>query len=116
MVELDRLYAVAGSRSPIRARRLAGRRFPSVHDKMIKVAHELGLRGPEHRFWTSKEERIHRGWLRWYDRFRTARGLGPLRAAADGLQEELEEQGFRRTVSACRGHIKEGWLRLHGLA
>ncbi len=118
MAELGRLYAVAGRRSPIRARRLAGRGLTSVHWMIGTVAHRLGLRGPERpRAWSPEEGRVFEQWLHWYDRYRSAgRSRSALGTAASGLQEELEEKGFRRTVVACRARLKDGWLLLHGLA
>ncbi len=119
LTELDRLYSVAGRRSPIRARRLAGRGFLPVHSKMIAMAHEHGLRGPERpRLWSPAESKVFEQWLRWYDRYRSSgrRHRTALGTAASGLQEELEEKGFVRTVSACRGRLKNQWLVSQGLA
>ena len=120
LTELDRLYSVAGRASPINVRRLAGRGFIPVHNKMITVAHKHGLRGPVKPLpWSPAESRVFEQWLRWYDRYRSSRhrvGPAPLATAASGLSEELEEKGFVRTAGACRARLKNGWLQMHGLA
>ena len=82
---------------------------------MLKLAHDLHLPGPERRVWTARENRAVASWIRWYDRYRTPRKRGPLGVAASGLQEELENMGFTRKVSACCERIKLGWLQMHGL-
>ena len=120
LAELGRLYTATGRRSAIHARRLVGRSLSSVHEKVILTAHQHGLRGPEKpRLWSPAEGRVFEQWLRWYDRYRSARRRlrpSPLATASTGLQEELDERGFKRTVSACRTRLKNGWLQMHGLA
>jgi hypothetical protein len=46
MVELGHLYAAKGRSSAIHARELTGRSLESVHQRMMKLAHQHGLRGP----------------------------------------------------------------------
>ncbi len=114
--ELQGFWTRATRRSPVAVRRPAGRGVPGIHGKMLRLAHELHLPGPERRAWTEREDQAVASWVRWYDRYRTPRKRGPLGVAASGLQEELENKGFARTVSACRERLRNGWLQMHGLA
>jgi hypothetical protein len=119
LTDLDGLYSVAGRGSPIHVRRLAGRGFIPVHNKMIAVAHKHGLRGPVKPLpWSPAESKVFDQWLRWYDRYRSAgrRRRSVLSTASTGLHEELEEKGFTRTAGACRERLKNGWLEMYGLA
>jgi len=114
--ELEGYWTQATRRSPVAVRRPAGRGVPGIHGKMLKLAHELHLSGPNRRAWTERESQVVASWVRWYDRYRTPRKRGPLGVAASGLQEELENKGFTRTVIACRTRLKNGWLQMHKLA
>jgi len=113
--ELQRFWARSARGSSENVRALAGRGIAATHGRMLILAHELGLPGPERRLWTPPEEKVVAGWVRWYDKYRTPTKRGPLGTAASGLWEELEERGFRRTVSSCRERLKDGWLLIHGL-
>jgi hypothetical protein len=114
--ELQHFWARSASGSSVSVRVPAGRGIAAIHGRMLKLVHELGLPGPERRLWTLPEEKAVAGWVRWYDKYRTPTKRGPLGTATSGLQEELEERGFRRTVSSCRQRLKDAWLRLHGMA
>lgn len=99
---------------PLKLRRPPSHTLDTIHVAILKVAHKRGLRGPRNPHWTAAEDKILAGWLKWYGRYRHVRRLTPLRQAAEGLQHDLAEKGFDRTVGACRNRISTAW-RLQAL-
>jgi hypothetical protein len=81
---------------------------------MHELARRLGLRGPGRRpFWGDAEIKLLDSWLRWYERHKAGRlGRGPLRQAAEGLQEDIENLDIHRTVCACQDKLMRWRQRL----
>jgi hypothetical protein len=113
--ELRLLYAEAGRRSSLLGVRLAQRTPKSIRNQIIQAARRLGLHIPGSR-WGEDENKVVRGWLRWYDKYRHVRRMEPLKTSSQGLQEDLEKIGSNRTVVACQFRLVEAYRHLHGLA
>ncbi|MBM3314523.1 hypothetical protein FJY71_01590 [candidate division WOR-3 bacterium] len=77
-----------------------------VRAAILRMALKLGLRRRVRFRWSPEEHRMMMSWVKWYRRYRGVRRLRPRAQAAEGLQEELADRGFRRSVNACA-------LRLH---
>jgi hypothetical protein len=95
---------------------VAGRSFKAVAAQVHKRVRELGRCGTPNRPWSQPEKRLAAQWLRWYDRHH---GLGrafSMKAAAEGLQQDIEGVGGVRTVEACRSRLRQERLRALGMA
>jgi hypothetical protein len=60
---------------------------------------------------------MYESWLRWYKGHKRNRRNSPLTQAALGLQDDLAERGFRRSLDACRTRLGEyygTWKQVHG--
>ena len=112
---LNRGYARLRTATQTPLRSVGGRTKAAVYRRLDKAVRKLGWHGPTWPRWTAEENRICRGWVRWYESHRRGR-RGPVSQAAEGLQEELDQLGFRRSVSACTGHIYALYHRPQGLA
>ena len=116
VAELNQKHNAAAVGNPLRVRKVGGRSVLTIHGRIIKVAHLLNLPGPRRFLWTDTEKRVCAAWARWYDRHRMAlRRLGAWKEAASGAQEELENSGYKRTVSACAGMIRKMRMRAEGM-
>jgi hypothetical protein len=112
---LNRRYARLRAVAPIPLRSVGGRTRAAVYRRLDMAARRLGWHGHPAPRWTSEENRISRRWVRWYGNHRRGR-RGPITPAAEGLQEELDQIGARRSVPACKHHVRQQYLRQHGLA
>jgi len=92
-----------------RASSTYGRSVRDVEASMMAFARRLGLREPRYIRWTAEEDQLVEGWRRWYNRYRRVRRLAPLKQAAEGLQEDLSDKGFRRSFAACSARICGYW-------
>ncbi len=77
----------------------------SIHQSILRLAHKRALHGPRNPRWSATEEKIAAGWVRWYGRYRHVVRLKPMQQAAEGLQSELADKGFQRTIGACKARI-----------
>jgi len=116
-VELRKSAAAEARRSSVPVRRVVGQSLHTIYTQVLDAAHRLKLPGPRRVLWTPTELRVCASWVRWYDRHRIA----PLRrgfwkATVDGLQEELENLGSRRSFGACEYQLRKVRRRLHGMA
>lgn len=114
--ELRRLHRRIRRKSPISLSALPERSLADVHQHVIKLAHKLGLEGPRRILWTPAENRIVDASLRWYEGHRRVREYRPLREAVIGLQEELDQMGSVRSLSACRCQLFKRRRFLQGAA
>jgi hypothetical protein len=115
--ELQQVYAAAARRSPLPLRRVSGHSPATVLIRMLGLSRQLGLRGPRQHLWSAAEIKVLDSWLRWYERRRgDRRQTGLLRQATEGLQEDIENLGSHRTLSACECKLLFWRRRLHGVA
>jgi hypothetical protein len=96
-----------------------GRTPQRTFTEMLRVAAQLGLRTPrDQRRWSDEENRMYESWRKWYHRHRYNRRNSPLTQAALGLQDDLADNGLRRSLDACRtrlgGYVAK-WRLAHGL-
>jgi hypothetical protein len=80
----------------------AGRPYEGTRTRIIKRLHELGFRGPARRRWVAAEWLRVTRWCRLYALFRARRKVGALTDAVEGLRDDLEARGYRRTFYACK--------------
>ena len=113
---LNRHYARLRAGSELSLGAVGGRTKAAAFRKLDLAVQKLGWHGRPAPRWTAVENRASHVWLRWYDSHRPPGRRGPISQAAEGLQEELDQLGYRRTVSACKGHLREQYRRLHGAA
>jgi len=110
--EINRKANAAALRSPLRVRKAKGHSMHTIHTRILEIAHRLKLRGPRRILWTDREERICAAWIRWYERHRSApRHRGVWTETISGMQEELENAGFSRSLTACDSKIYK--MRMH---
>jgi hypothetical protein len=110
---LNRHYGRLRTKSPHSLRAVGGRTQAAVFRKLDLLVRKLGWHGRPTPRWTREENRICRSWVRWYSDHRRGR-RGPITQTAEGLREELEQIGASRSVWACKGHVRQQFLRLHG--
>jgi hypothetical protein len=117
VTELNRKVNAAAVRSPLRVRKAKGHSMHTIHTRILDVAHRLKLRGPRRVLWTDAEERVCAAWMRWSDRHRTAlRHRGVWSETLAGMQEELENAGYRRSLAACESKVRDMRMRAYGVA
>jgi len=97
---------------PHRYSRTRMRSYCAVRHRIVELAHAHERRWPK-TAWNKEELAIMRSWLPWYRRHRGSRGFPAMRVAAEGIQEELESLGSRRSVAACYGMFQQTWSRLN---
>jgi hypothetical protein len=95
---------------PRRYNRTRERSYLAVHERICELAHAHKRRWPK-TAWTAEETRVLRRWFPWYRKHRRARDFPAMKTAAEGIQEELERLGSRRSVPACFGRFAKEWLR-----
>jgi hypothetical protein len=116
--ELEAEYVRRARSAPGGASRDYGRPAERTCRELVHVANKLGLRTTrdQHR-WSEEENRMYESWLRWYKGHKRNRRNSPLTQAALGLQDDLAEKGFRRSLDACRNRLGEyvvTWRLVHG--
>jgi hypothetical protein len=107
LAQLRQLYLRARRAGPVQVRRVSGHTLSTVHSRLIETAHRLGLLGVGGRDWTRDEQKVCDAWVKWYERHRRAVRPPMWRDAAEGLQEELQQRGYGRTVCACKSRLQE---------
>jgi hypothetical protein len=80
----------------------AGRPYEGTMTRFGERLRELGFRGPVRHRWLAAEWRVVARWWRLYVLFRARRKRGSLTDAANGLRDDLEGHGSRRTFYACK--------------
>jgi len=80
----------------------AGRPYEGTKTRIAQRIHELGFRGPARRPWAAAEWRIVARWWRLYVLFHARRKRDSLSDAVEGLRDELEARGYRRTSMPAR--------------
>jgi hypothetical protein len=106
LAELRQQYGQARRSGLVKVRRVSGHTLSTVHSRLIVTAHRLGLLGVGGRDWTDDEQKLCDAWVRWYERHRHAVRPPMWREAAEGLQEELQQKGYGRTVCACVSRLQ----------
>jgi hypothetical protein len=114
--DLQSRTARAGRASKLGLRRATTHTFDTIRRAISRIAHSRNLHGPRKPHWSETEDRLVKGWVNWYDRYRHAQRLRPLKQAAEGLSEQLDEAEFHRTVSACKSRLILLWRQQHGAA
>jgi hypothetical protein len=116
--ELEAEYARRAQTMPGGASRDYGRPAERTCRELLHVANKLGLRTPhDQRRWSDEENRMFESWRRWYRSHKRNRRNSPLTQAALGLQDDLAEKGYRRSLDACRtrlGEYGKAWRLVHG--
>ena len=84
----------------------------ALRDRIVQLAHAHERRWPK-TAWTGEELAAMKSWIPWYRRHRRSRDFPAMRTAAEGIHEELERLGSRRTVEACYGMFQQTWGRLN---
>jgi hypothetical protein len=100
--ELRRHYARLRGIAESQLGPYAGRPYEGTRTRITKRLRELGFRGPVRRRWATADWRVVARWCRLYILFRARRKRGSLTDAANGLRDELESRGCRRTFYACK--------------
>jgi hypothetical protein len=80
----------------------AGRPYEGTMTRITERLREIGLRGPVRRRWVTAEWRVVARWCRLYALFHARRKRGSLTDAVNGLRDDLEGRGYRRTFDACK--------------
>ncbi|MFO7675131.1 MAG: hypothetical protein R6X12_02265 [bacterium] len=111
LAAIGRRVARLARTGPLKLRRLPSHTLDTIHMAILNLAHQRGLRGPRNPHWTAAEQKLAAGWVKWYDRYRRVRRLAPLKQASEGLQAELADRGFHRSVAACSARVKSEWER-----
>ena len=117
-LEIEAEYARRAQTAPQGASSDYGRTVERTCRELRRLANKLGLRTPQdHRPWSEEENRMFESWRRWYKGHKRNRRNSPLTQAALGLQDDLAEKGFLRTLGACRNRLGEyvvAWRLAHG--
>jgi len=111
-VAIDRANQRLARTAGLKPRCPPSRPLGSIHQAILRLAHERGLRGPRNLRWTATENKLAAAWIRWFDRYRLVHRLKPLLQASEGLENDLADRGFQRTVGACRARVGIGARRL----
>ncbi len=101
--------------NPRRYNRTRARSWLAVHTRICKLAHARRRSWPW-TAWTAEETRVLQRWIPWYRKHRRSRDFPALKTAAEGMQEELERHGCRRSVRACRERFAKEWRQQQRLA
>ncbi len=80
----------------------AGRPYEGTMTRFAGRLRALGFRGPVRHRWVAAEWQVVARWCRFYVLFRARRKRGSLTDAANGLRDDLEDRGYRRTFYACK--------------
>ncbi len=113
--ELQERYRSAPQVGPVRLRAVT---VPAAHTLglgLLAAMRRLGLFVLNHRRWTEEEQHVCDAWVRWYESRRHARRHRRWRDAVEGLLEELEQKGYRRTSEAASYRLKYTRRRLSGM-
>jgi hypothetical protein len=99
------------STDPSRYKHTLARSCEAVHTRLCELAHVHRRSWPK-AAWSKEEMRVLWRWVPWYRKHRRSRGFAAMNTAAEGIQEELERLGCRRSVPACFGRFSKEWRRL----
>jgi hypothetical protein len=113
--ELARLRRTWRKSDLRRFNRTRPRSRAAVHSRIVELAHTYKRRWPKTE-WTDEEVSLLRRWFPWYTRNRRRRDFSALDTASEGIQEELERLGSRRSVAACLGKFQKEWSRQEDVA
>ena len=109
--ELARLRTSWRKSDSRRYARVLSRTGEAVHTRICELARTHG-RGWPCSLWTGPELKVMRSWIPWYRKHRRSRAFPALKTAAEGIQEEIERLGCRRSFEACYGRFQKEWSQL----